>query len=664
LFADQYHRDRTTTTTEADDSQHSKDTAITSSHDTSMTSVVQEDDNATRRNFALLNDSVEQQRNKKFRFHLRPDQYALIKPTVQYNKLRNPWTDVIYSEFHKHWPECALIFKYNRCTVDKSRKRGNYWNGAAVCKADSRCIKVSFTITDKPLEGHGVDIMVAVVGDCTHQNQHDVQLLQPTSTNRRFLARDERRKVAETLHKTLHTPASLYAKKLSTMNESELEAGNTTTCQTKPVYRQTLCEYESKKRLHVDPVTELDIMRDAWNVSMAGKRGVDGYIQGIGVYPFYVVFYCESQVQAYVNVCRDKDSVMHLDSTGNVINAIQGQKRPFYYCLYNAESKMPACEFVTTRHNATWLCAMLEMFNEDAKLLNGRRATKPRHIVIDFSYALLYCSLYAFNKMTLVEYLRFSYNVLRGRLTQGEITSKTFINLCKSHLSHSVSSRLTRTERDKKIRRATLLFFTLLQRTTNLQSAADIYGNIYVLLCSQHDNASVLKSLDSLRQCIGNVIPDKHDVMKVLSEVTTKPDDKLPHTDDVLHESDASLKQLSPFTGYFKRKLPQLTTDTDSNDAQCNNLYSPKLFDIIKDVIHLYPLWGASLHMEPQRFSRDNAKKQDVTVKTGCLSNAIIESHFRSVKHSSKVQNNKTSDSNLVQMFWFLREKHEKSNVR
>jgi hypothetical protein len=115
---------------------------------------------------------------------------------------------------------------------------------------------------------------------------------------------------------------------------------------------------------------------------------------------------------AYVEACAGDNSVMHFDSTGSVITAIPGQKRPYYYCFFNGAKKVPACDFVTTRHNATWICSLLSVFLEDAKLLSGRRTVLPRYVVMDFSFAIIYAVLGAFNKQSLVEYLSFTYQVL------------------------------------------------------------------------------------------------------------------------------------------------------------------------------------------------------------------------------------------------------------
>jgi hypothetical protein len=196
----------------------------------------------------------------------------------------------MYREFHKLCSECALVFRYNHCSKPNSRKTENYWIGRAVCKADPRCIKVCFCIKTDAVLGEGVDVSVSVVGHCTHAAREDIENLQPTTPNRRFLSTNNRQAVAKTLHKTKHTPATLFDKKLASMTPTECSAGNTSTCQTKQVFRQALYEYERSKRLHDDVAVELDIMRDTLEAALPGAQGVSGYIQGLGLNPFYAVF--------------------------------------------------------------------------------------------------------------------------------------------------------------------------------------------------------------------------------------------------------------------------------------------------------------------------------------------------------------------------------------
>jgi hypothetical protein len=83
---------------------------------------------------------------------------------------------------------------------------------------DPKCLKAQFYIDNPPLPGFEVDVNVVVIGTCTHANTYEVGKLQPTSPYREFLTADERMKVAEKLTKTLHTPTSLYEKRMAEIN--------------------------------------------------------------------------------------------------------------------------------------------------------------------------------------------------------------------------------------------------------------------------------------------------------------------------------------------------------------------------------------------------------------------------------------------------------------
>jgi len=488
------------------------------------------------------------------------------------------------------------------------------------------------------MSGCGASVNVTIVGKCTHRNATDIEKLQPTTPNRRFLSADEREKAAKTLRKTLHTPTSLYAKRLANLDETECQAGNTTTCQTPSVLKQAAYEYDVKKRLHENIVVELELVRDSWQVSMPGNQGVSGYIQGLGVYPFYAIMYTEHQVKAYVDICRhNRNSVIHFDSTGSVISDVKGQKKPYYYCMYNAESKVPAFEFITTKHNATWISSMIEMFSDDAKLLNGRRPIRPKFVVTDFSYALIYATLHAFNRMTLVEYLKFAYDVMTRHNNTSSIQRRTFINLCTAHFSKTLSKRICRIEPRRRIRRAAMVMFTLLMRTTTLHSASAVYKKIYVLLCTQHDSKLVNNCFVRLMSYMRRGLPDKREIADMVDTVEdedTSHRSAFQQDDGKMHESNATIKQQSPFTDYFQRVIDDVQCTSDNTDGDANNLYSPKLFAVIADVIHLYPLWAAALHGHVERFA-DDADESETEPPT-CRSNAVIESHFKSVKHGKK----------------------------
>jgi len=101
---------------------------------------------------------------------------------------------------------------------------------------------------------------------------------------------------------------------------------------------------------------------------------------------------------------------------------------PFLYCGLLASSNIPAFQFLTTRHDASWLSTMMHMFNRDVQMCNGGRSVTVCYLVIDF-FALIHAVLWAFNNMDLIEYLCVSYNVLTENVAAQRLRQITFISL-------------------------------------------------------------------------------------------------------------------------------------------------------------------------------------------------------------------------------------------
>jgi hypothetical protein len=103
---------------------------------------------------------------------------------------------------------------------------------------------------------------------------------------------------------------------------------------------------------------------------------------------------------------------------------------------------------------------------------------------------------------------------------------------------------------------------------------------------------------------------------------------------DVSNNS-SSLRQNSPFTDVFQAAISDIDANCEVETTDCceNNMYSPASFSVIKDLIHLYPLWSAVLQTSPSRFGKDASSTETVSLEPRCLTNGTVESHFKSVKH-------------------------------
>jgi len=100
------------------------------------------------------------------------------------------------------------------------------------------------------------------------------------------------------------------------MTEAECTAGNMTTCQTPQVLRQAAYETKRSTQLHHYMVLELDLQRLCWKAALPGKH-VSGYVQAIGLRPFFVLAYTEMQLMAYIDSCSSTDGgILHLTVQG------------------------------------------------------------------------------------------------------------------------------------------------------------------------------------------------------------------------------------------------------------------------------------------------------------------------------------------------------------
>ena len=125
-----------------------------------------------------------------------------------------------------------------------------------------------------------------------------------------------------------------------------------------------------------------------------------GYIQGLGGVPFWTLFYQQEQLECFRDICRSGSVVLHFDSTGSVIKRLPEHNQPFYYTLPAAQDSMPVCEFLTTCHRHAWIMTIVDQFLNDVATLNSGRRTMPRTVIVDFSFAMIYAVLLAFNRST------------------------------------------------------------------------------------------------------------------------------------------------------------------------------------------------------------------------------------------------------------------------
>ena len=180
---------------------------------------------------------------------------------------------------------------------------------------------------------------------------------------------------------------------------------------------------------------ELETARDSYCAAIQGNR-IHGYIQQLGFYPFNVVFYTEEQLSTYIAACKATDSTtLHADTTGAVVSCVPGQHKCYYYCFLLASKNLPVMEAITTWHTTQWLLSLLLLgFNSSMRILNNGKLLTPCHVVTDFSYALMYVCIAAFNGgMRLSAYLGLTFRIINSQATLSQIMSTILFCHCASH---------------------------------------------------------------------------------------------------------------------------------------------------------------------------------------------------------------------------------------
>lgn len=285
--------------------------------------------------------------SKKFTITVNRKKWLKIVPLHGSNKLRQPWTHVLYNSFRQKNPCCTLAFKSQHIKTHHSRKINSpYLNITAVCTFASCSAKYYFKRKREPVGNTPVKISVLQIGKITHKKRE-----------RKFrLASNTRRgRIARALHKGV---SQFFYSKLENTPVPELISGNITRSLNKNVLKVISSEIRKSKRIHADVFMEMYLTQSIMKECDFQFHKMPGYIQHFQVDPFGVHMYTETGVSIVVQHLRKKTPLtLYLDATGNVASKVPGQtKRLLYYsltlpgCGQNVPP-LPACEMLTNEHS-------------------------------------------------------------------------------------------------------------------------------------------------------------------------------------------------------------------------------------------------------------------------------------------------------------------------
>jgi hypothetical protein len=592
--------------------------------------------------FDSSNKSAANGETEVFTFVIASHRFRELFRTRSKRGLGKGWTNVVYEGFHQKHQTCALIMERNYLKKAKTRNSScPFWLATAHC-AVANCVSVTFQITDEPAENDDVTVTVKIRGKCSHMDSNDDNMVQ--QTNRRPLTGLKRLLTVNEMKINGQSSGQFYYEKLSTMSDCETKSGNTSDCYSPAVLRQASYETRKSEQLHENDVLEVDIQRKVLTASMPGKI-VSGFIQTLWLFPFTVLLFCEKQVNAYLNSIRQTpDSTLHFDATGSIVKLKEktGHDTVFVYSGVLAENSMPVFEIITSWHRAFAIESHINIFNGYVRLCNNGQLLKPRYVITDFSYALINACIHAFNDMNLVTYLRMCDSILSGQCNAAQIDSMTFVNLCAAHIMKSFAVKVNKVLPNAKQRKVLMVWFVGLQKCTVLSQALQVYTDIYIVFNTKADSTAV----DNARKRLCELIIDGTvDIEYDESCTTVVPDD----TNDETVCTASTVKAMSPFTTIFNNALQSHNAVNDDELVVTNEFYCTSAFKCISDMIHLYPMWSAILQSNTHRFC--NSATDDVETPTAglCRTNAVVESHFRSMKHGRTGSNSRVRPRQFIE---------------
>jgi len=130
--------------------------------------------------------------------------------------------------------------------------------------------------------------------------------------------------------------------------------------------------------------------------------------------------------------------------------------------------------------------------------------------------------------------------------------------------------RLRKVESNRNIGTVAMTYFAAVQRSTDLQSAAHVYRDIRLVLCSQYETSDVTDARHRLQSRVSSISCEDAEEVEGAVELDQE---QLHACVDV-----GTIKQRSPFTRFFRSCLTDVEDTAGDHVAPLNVTYSPSSF--------------------------------------------------------------------------------------
>jgi hypothetical protein len=258
--------------------------------------------------------------------------------------------------------------------------------------------------------------------------------------------------------------------------------------------------------------------------------------------------------------------------------------------------------------------------------------------VIDFSAPLMNSILQVFHEENIKSHLNQCWNVVNRHYNTRELKKLSFIHFCCAHAIKAIAGSLNAAQIEKNIRRGVLHIFTLILCGNNLEQLYDILGLVINIFGDPNEQSADEK----FKEMLSLELDIDEDSVKLLSdrdkilEEAKKENEQLKAVDEYFRSNTPIIHQ-SPFNQEAIRRYPNikaLITNKSKYDKIINPLFSPALIRIFYRWWGYLPLWTGLLWNFKERYSNSFQTNASVIYNPSRHSNAVIESYFRTMKHS------------------------------
>ncbi|CAF0867508.1 unnamed protein product [Brachionus calyciflorus] len=364
----------------------------------------------------------------------------------------------------------------------------------------------------------------------------------------------------------------------------------------------TQIKYEAKHqyRISVDFFYDALASKQVFDILSESGNTVKGFIQEIIRNPFGLTLFSDIQLKIWKKIYQ-YNPVLYFDATGSIVRDIKGQKKPFLYSMVahdtNSKQIIPIVEFITTLHttsNISKFILTIKHFFKDSNL-----TLLPKVVVTDFSWPLIKSVLEIYNKMAVIDYLIWSYDLINEPINGCNI--ECVIYLCATHFLKNIVKQANKTNANEKAKKALIFSFTLLQNSQTLKQIENYLINIYNIFNSRYLDETTCFSIGLIKDEILFRRLDKTNVILTDDEVEKESVSyHFQRNNANFQETEDSLIRLSPFSKHFKLFLCKIAASIDlakdnsklGKRYEENEYFSLELFEIIKKQLHLIPLWS------------------------------------------------------------------------